>query len=68
MSDNFFFDVQLKEFEELFQAFVMQGGLDSTHIINEDYERAHISTLCKHNKRYKDCDLCYRPPLPSFSF
>lgn len=55
------FDEQLYEFEPLFQTFVADGGLDTTHVINEDYERTHKKRLCKHQLVPSACVDC-RPP------
>ena len=38
-------------FEDEFQAFVEDGGLDQVDgIVSEDYERARMKTLCLHGK------------------
>lgn len=53
-------------FEWEFQAFVARGGLDETHVVNEDYERSREAILCKHRVVRRDCVVCYRPLKPYF--
>lgn len=57
--------VDEQEFHDLYAAFVSDGGLDTTHVINEDYERSHKRTLCKHSKTFMSCETCYKP-LPKY--
>lgn len=55
----------MDEFEREYQAFVDAGGLDQTDgILNEQYERTRVNTLCVHKITRKDCVLCYKAPKP----
>lgn len=53
------------EVEEAFQAWVAGGGLDSTHCIDEAWERQYLGSLCSHEIPKDRCSIC-KPKATSY--
>ena len=62
-----FFDVAA---ERAYQEFVDAGGLDTTHIVDEDWERMERTTAyCQHDMPFRLCGNCkskHRPRLDGY--
>ena len=54
------------ELEQIFAAFVAEGGLDATQVVNEAWERRQRQTAyCAHGFSKRECQMC--PQKPKFT-
>jgi hypothetical protein len=58
------------EFDEYYQRFVREGGLDTVSALQEDFERVYLSQIyCMHRTLPAKCPICtpVKRPLPDVS-